>query len=153
MNLLVSACLLGLCCRYDGQSKRMAGLERLLAQPVSLVPVCPEILGGLPTPRTPAERQGGRVVTRDGRDVTENYRRGAQEARKLARLLGCGFALLKERSPACGCGAIYDGHFTGTLAPGNGVAAEALLQDGVRVFGESELDALLDALTKGEQQP
>ena len=104
MVLLVSACLLGLRCRYDGQSKRMDGLERLLALPVSLVPVCPEVFGGLPTPRMPAERQGERVRALDGRDVTENYRRGAEEALRLAQLLGARTALLKERSPSCGCG-------------------------------------------------
>ena len=84
------------------------------------------------------------MVACDGRDVTENYRRGAAEALRLARLTRCTCALLKERSPSCGCGRIYDGTFTGTLTDGNGVAAELLLQNGIRVFGESQLDELLD---------
>lgn len=153
MVLLVSACLLGLRCRYDGLSKRMDGLERLLALPVSLVPVCPEVFGGLPTPRMPAERQGERVRALDGRDVTENYRRGAEEALRLAQLLGARTALLKERSPSCGCGAIYDGSFTGALVPGRGVAAALLQESGIEVFGESGLDALLARLAEGGAAP
>mgnify|MGYP002618031408 CR=1 FL=1 len=125
----------------------------LLALPVSLVPVCPEVFGGLPTPRMPAERQGERVRALDGRDVTENYRRGAEEALRLARLLGARTALLKERSPSCGCGAIYDGSFTGALVPGRGVAAALLQESGIEVFGESGLDALLARLAEGGAAP
>ena len=145
MRVLVSACLLGARCRYDGACKPLPGLERLLdaADPV---PVCPEQLGGLPTPRTPAERCGRFVVARDGTDVTAQYERGAQEALRLAQLTGCTLALLKEKSPSCGCGRIYDGTHTGTLTGGNGVTAELLLQNGVHVFGETQLDALLDSL-------
>ena len=144
MNLLISACLLGISCRYDGRSKPLPQLDRLLQSDCHLVPICPEILGGLPTPRAPSERRGNRVVACDGRDVTENYRRGAAEALRLARLTRCTCALLKERSPSCGCGRIYDGTFTGTPTDGNGVAAELLLQNGICVFGESQLDELLD---------
>lgn len=145
MRVLVSACLLGARCRYDGASKPLPGLERLL-DAIDPVPACPEQLGGLPTPRTPAERCGDRVVTRDETDVTAQYERGAQEALRLAQLTGCTLALLKEKSPSCGCGRIYDGTHTGTLTDGNGVAAELLLQNGVHVFGETQLDALLDSL-------
>ena len=145
MRVLVSACLLGARCRYDGASKPLPGLERLLSV-IDPVPVCPEQLGGLPTPRTPAERCGDRVVTRDGTDVTAQYERGAQEALRLARTTGCTLALLKEKSPSCGCGRVYDGTHTGALTNGNGVTAELLLQHGVRVFGETQLDALLDSL-------
>ena len=145
MRVLVSACLLGARCRYDGASKPLPGLERLL-DAIDPVPVCPEQLGGLPTPRTPAERCGDRVVTRDGTDVTAQYQRCAQEALRLAQLTGCTLALLKEKSPSCGCGRIYDGTHTGTLTGGNGVTAELLLQNGVHVFGETQLDALLDSL-------
>ena len=99
MKLLVSACLLGTCCRYDGASKAHPLSEQLLERH-TLVPVCPEQLGGLPTPRPPAERRGDRVVTGDGSDVTEQYRRGAEEALRLCRQLGCGAAVLKERSPS-----------------------------------------------------
>ena len=137
MRLLVSACLLGCPCRYDGASKPCPAVLAL-AERHELVPVCPEQLGGLPTPRPPAERQGDRVVTQSG-DVTEQYRRGAAETVRLAKLLQCDGAVLKEKSPSCGHGAVYDGTFTRTLVPGDGVTAEALLSAGIPVYGESEL--------------
>lgn len=144
-KILVSACLLGVRCRYDGRSVPCEALLQRLGE-LEAVPVCPEILGGLPTPRTPAERQDGRVVAKDGRDVTAQYRRGAGETLRLARLFGCRYALLKERSPSCGCGAIYDGSFTGTLTSGDGTAAELLCANGVQVFGETRLEELLARL-------
>lgn len=111
-----------------------------------LVPVCPEILGGLPTPRTPSERQGERVVSKTGADVTAAYQKGAEEALRLARLFGCRKALLKERSPSCGRRQIYDGSFSGRLIPGDGVTARLLEQEGIAVFGESQLQQLLETL-------
>ena len=110
MKLLISACLLGARCRYDGASKAHP-LVSTLAEQYTLVPVCPEQLGGLATPRPPAERRDGRVVTKSGADVTEQYRRGAEETLKLCKLLGCQAAVLKERSPSCGRGEVYDGTF------------------------------------------
>ena len=143
MKLLVSACLLGCACRYDGAAKQNRPLvEWLKSHGCTPVPVCPEIYGGLPTPRTPAERQDGRVVNRDGQDVTAPYEKGAAETLALARLTGCEAAVLKARSPSCGCGMVYDGSFTGTLVPGNGVAAELLLKNGLPVFSEETLDRL-----------
>ena len=142
MKLLISACLLGTCCRYDGASKAHP-LAAALAKRYSLVPVCPEQLGGLPTPRNPSERRGDRVVMNDGRDVTAEYRRGAEEALRLARLYGCTAAVLKEKSPSCGCGRIYDGTFTGTLTDGDGVTAALLKENGIKVYGEKEIDELL----------
>lgn len=139
MKILVSACLLGVRCRYDGKSKPHPAVERLLEQH-TLIPVCGEILGGLPTPRVSAERQGERVVTADGRDVTAAYRRGAEEVLRLAERYGCKAAILKERSPSCGSGRIYDGTFTGTLADGWGVTAELLRDHGICVIGESEAE-------------
>ena len=106
--ILVSACLLGCACRYDGQSKPHP-LAQELAKRGLAVPVCPEQLGGLPTPRNPSERRGDRVVMSDGRDVTAEYRRGAEEALRLAELFDCGTAILKEKSPSCGSGLIHDG--------------------------------------------
>ena len=141
MRLLISACLLGCPCRYDGASKPCPAVLAL-AERHELVPVCPEQLGGLPTPRPPAERQGDRVVTQSG-DVTEQYRRGAAEAVGLARLLKCDGAVLKEKSPSCGCGRVYDGTFSGTLTDGDGVTAELLKENGIKVYGESELEKLL----------
>ena len=140
--MLVSACLLGCVCRYDGQSKPHP-LAQELARRGLAVPVCPEQLGGLSTPRNPSERRGDRVVMNDGRDVTAEYRRGAEEALRLARLYGCTAAVLKERSPSCGKGQIYDGTFTGTLTAGDGVTAELLTAGGIKVYGESELEKLL----------
>lgn len=142
MRLLISACLLGVCCRYDGASKAHP-LVGELAKRHTLVPVCPEQLGGLPTPRLPAERREDRVVTRSG-DVTDQYRRGAEEALRLYRLLGCGAAVLKERSPSCGGGVIYDGTFTGTLTAGDGVAVELLRAHGIPVYGESQIGEFLE---------
>ena len=141
MTILISACLLGACCRYDGASKAHP-LAALLAERHTLVPVCPEQLGGLPTPRPPAERRGGRVVTQSG-DVTEQYLRGAEETLKLCKLLGCEAAVLKERSPSCGRGQVYDGTFSGTLTAGDGVTAELLAAHGILVSGDFQIEKLL----------
>ncbi len=138
MRILVSACLLGVRCRYDGESKACpAALD--LAKEHELIPICPEQLGGLPTPRTPAEIQGERVVTRDGRDVTKEYQKGAEEAARLYQLLRCDCAILKARSPSCGCGQVYDGAFSGTLTPGDGIAAQALKRINARVITEERI--------------
>ena len=143
MDILVSACLLGTPCRYDGASRPCGELARLEVLGHRLIPVCPEVMGGLPTPRHPSERQGERVVMDTGADVTEPYSRGAEAALRLCRLLHCQAAILKERSPSCGCGTIYDGTFTGTLTAGDGVTAELLLQNGIPVLGESQVETLL----------
>lgn len=149
MRILVSACLLGVACRYDGKSKPHPGVLALQEQH-QLIPVCGEIFGGLPTPRVPAERVGERVLTEDGRDVTAEYTRGAEEVLALARRMDCRAALLKERSPSCGSGEIYDGSFSRRLIPGDGVTAELLRKQGIAVFGESQLGALLDYLKREE---
>ena len=134
-HLLISACLLGAQCRYDGQSKPVLEMVALSEQ-FDLVPLCPEQLGGLPTPRTPAERIEDHV--------TAEYRHGAEQALHLARLCGCKIALLKERSPSCGSGTIYDGTFTGGLTAGDGVTAALLRENGITVYGESEIGRLLE---------
>ena len=143
MKLLVSACLMGFRCRYDGGAQRLGCLDALRARHV-LIPVCPEVMGGLPTPRAPAEIRGGRVVTADGRDVTQAFVLGAREAEKIALAAGCECALLKERSPSCGLGRVYDGSFTGALADGDGLCARLLKERGLRVLGESQAESLLD---------
>lgn len=138
MKLLVSACLLGVACRYDGASKGLSeDVLRALMARHTLVPVCPEQLGGLPTPL-------GRVVMRSGRDVTDAYARGAQQALALAQRFGCTAALLKQRSPSCGHGEIYDGTFTGTRVAGDGVTAALLGAHGIRVYGEDNIAELLN---------
>ena len=146
MRILISACLLGARCRYDGVSKLQPWISDLAERHI-LVPVCPEQLGGLPTPRPPAERlPDGRVVTREGKDVTAEYRSGAEQALALARKQGCVLAVLKERSPSCGRGRIYDGTFSRTLIPGSGVAAQLLEENRIPVYGESQLEVLLDQM-------
>ena len=143
MKILVSACLLGLRVRYDGKSKPCDAVIRLMEEH-ELIPVCAEVFGGLPTPRVPAERAGDRVMTKDGRDVTEEYVRGAEEIARLARMYGCTHAILKEKSPSCGKGRIYDGTHTGTLTEGNGVLAGLLMEMGVTVVGETEIEKLFE---------
>ena len=138
MNILVSACLLGLECRYDGRDNLKPEIKKLLREHC-LIPVCPEVMGGLPTPRVPAERVGDRVIAQNGSDVTDAYEKGAREALKLAQLYGCQAAILKERSPSCGVGVIYDGTFSHTLTEGDGVAASCLRENGVQVWGESQI--------------
>lgn len=145
MNILVSACLLGTACRYDGSAGYCEVLERL-KETHHLIPFCPEVYGGLPTPRPPAEIVGNRVVTREGADVTAQYRKGAEEALKLAQYFGCEAAVLKSRSPACGYGQIHDGGFAGGMVEGNGVMAALLEEHGIRVIADTqteEIEALI----------
>ncbi|MBQ6595702.1 MAG: DUF523 domain-containing protein [Clostridia bacterium] len=142
MRVLISACLLGCACRYDGGSRPHQAVQAL-ADAFELIPVCPEQLGGLPTPRTPAERRGGSVVTKDGTDVTAPFLRGAEEVCRISKLLGAAHAILKSRSPSCGSGEIYDGTFTRTAVPGDGITAEALKRMGVAVVTEEELERCL----------
>ena len=111
-KLIISACLLGENCRYDGKSKPCPA-AMALGEHYQLLPVCPEQMGGLDTPRPPAEIQGERVINREGRDVTAQYRAGAEATLRLAIAEGCTLALLKEKSPSCGSGRVYDGSFTG----------------------------------------
>jgi len=130
--VVVSACLAGVGCRYDAVPCPEPEVLALLEQGRAL-PVCPEQLGGLPTPRECIEILGGRVRARSGADVTEAVFRGAREALRLAQMSGCRLALLKTRSPTCGVGRIYDGTFTGVMIPGNGVFAQMCLDAGLEV--------------------
>ena len=141
--ILVSACLLGVPCRYDGTGVADARVLAL-ASKRTMIPVCPEQLGGLPTPRPPAERHDTRVLTRDERDVTAAFARGAQETLRLSKLFSCRIAILKSNSPSCGSGQIYDGCFCGRLIPGDGMTAELLKQEGLTVLSEKDdLSSLL----------
>ncbi len=132
--IIVSACLAGYRCRYDGKTVPDDAIVDLV-RTGNAIPVCPEMLGGLPCPRVPSERtaDGERVVTKEGTDVTEAFRRGADETLRLAQLYGCTRAILKARSPSCGKGTVYDGTFSGTLREGNGVTAELLMKHGITV--------------------
>ena len=143
-NVLISACPLGSACKYCGGSNKLTEQQlAALGERFRLIPVCPETAGGLPTPRDPSERLGDKVVSNQGRDVTAQYQKGAETALWLARRYDCKAALLKEKSPSCGSGMIYDGSFTGKLIPGDGVAAEELKKEGLIVFGESDTDLLI----------
>ncbi|MEM3770102.1 MAG: DUF523 domain-containing protein [Candidatus Bathyarchaeia archaeon] len=135
---LCSACLLGVKCRYDGRDALDKKVITLL-KTETLIPVCPEQLGGLPTPREPAEIKEGRVITRLGKDVTKNFKRGAEEVLKIAKLLGVKEAVLKQGSLSCGCGRIYDGTFSGKIIKGDGITTALLKKHGIMVITEEDL--------------
>lgn len=140
MKILVSACLLGAHCRYDGRdNKREQVME--LAKEHTLIPACAEQLGGLPTPRVPVEWQGNRAVNREGADCTEAFEKGAQEVLHLAQVCGCELAILKARSPSCGSRQIYDGRFQKRLIDGMGATARLLAANGIPVIDETEVEA------------
>ena len=141
-KLLISACLLGRNCKYNG-GNNYHPLTKKLQEQYDLVPVCPECMGGLPIPHDPSERVGDKVLSKTGADVTAAFRLGAEKTVEAAGQSGAKKAVLKERSPSCGFGSIYDGTFTGTVVPGNGVAAEALAAEGVSIWGESRMEELL----------
>ena len=132
---LISACLCGFPCRYDGQSRPASALAKLVDLGLAL-PICPEVDGGLPIPRTPCERQGDCVIGQNGQDRTLAYQAGAREALHLAQAHQITTAILKERSPSCGSTEIYDGTFTHTRIPGMGVTAQLLRQSGLTVYSE-----------------
>ena len=140
-RFVVSACLAGLPCRYDGRTNFKPEVAELAASGLA-VPVCPEQLGGLPTPRTPSERRGDSVIMADGTDVTAEFRAGAEAALYIAEEYGCSAAILKARSPSCGCGRIYDGSFSRTLTDGSGIFAELLQSRGFEVFTEESWPGL-----------
>lgn len=135
---IVSACLAGVKCRYDGESQPCDKILELVRNGEA-IPVCPEQLGGLPTPRAQAEQQGAKVITKDGADVTNEFHRGAIEVLNLAKLVGCKEAILKSKSPSCGSGIVYDGTFTGTLIEGDGVLVRLLKENGINVLRDDEI--------------
>ena len=141
-SILVSACLLGVSCRYDGKAKPVKEIIAL-KEKYNLIPVCAEIMGGLPTPRIPCEIKNGRAVNRNGEDKTDEYVRGAEEVLRLALLFGCDTAVLKARSPSCGNGEIYDGSFSGRLISGDGICAELLKANGIKIFNEIKVSEIL----------
>lgn len=149
MNILVSACLLAFNVKYDGKNnahfldeKKLLTLKKM----ANLIPICPEVYGGLSTPRIPCEILNMRVINKDGEDKTLNFEAGAKEALKAAKMFNCSYALLKEKSPSCGFESIYDGTFTHTLVKKNGVTAELLHSNNIKVFGESRIDELIQTI-------
>jgi uncharacterized protein YbbK (DUF523 family) len=149
-KILVSACLLGINCKYDGTSNKNEKILKL-AKDFILIPICPEILGGLPTPREPAEQKGKRVITKSGEDVTKYFEKGAKEVLKIAKILKIKKAILKQKSPSCGCGKIYDGTFSGKLIKGDGVTTKLLKKNGIEVFSEEDIDSIFANLRKFPQ--
>jgi uncharacterized protein YbbK (DUF523 family) len=147
--ILVSACLLGTCCNHEGRGSPRPRVQRM-SEGARLVAICPEVVGGLGTPRDAAEIVGGdgaavldgtaRVMTAAGADVSAAYQRGAAAAVDLARAVGATTAVLKARSPSCGSGAVYDGSFTRTLQAGAGVTAAALRAAGIDVVSDEDPD-------------
>lgn len=135
---LCSACLLGINCRYDGESKPNEKVIDL-SRKETLIPVCPEQLGGLRTPREASEQKDGKVFTKTGVEVTTQFKKGAEEVLKTAKRLGIKEAILKQRSPSCGCGQIYNGNFDGTIIKGDGVTTKLLKKNGIEVISEEEL--------------
>jgi uncharacterized protein YbbK (DUF523 family) len=136
--IIVSACLAGIECRYDGGAKPSLKVVDLVKQGKA-IPVCPEQLGGLATPRIAAEKKGDQIIRQDGQDVTAEFLKGAEESLKIAKLAGCKKAILKSKSPSCGCGEIYDGTFSGDLVKGDGVFTELLKKNKIKTLTEDEI--------------
>ena len=149
MKILVSACLMGENCKYNGGNNENFIIKEILKGPET-VSVCPEVLGGLTIPRSPSERLSERVINREGKDVTENFTNGAEKALKIAKENGCRLAVLKSRSPSCSPLGIYDGSFTGKVVSGRGVTAEILINDGIEVYSEEDAEFLKRRLSMKE---
>lgn len=141
-KILVSACLLGIDCKYSGGNNYNEKVLEYIKD-YEVIPVCPEIMGGLSTPRPPSERVGNKVINNQNIDVTKEYIKGANETLKLAKLFDVKKALLKAKSPSCGKGKIYDGTFSGTLIEGNGVTVDLLQSNGIEVITEQDLEKLI----------
>lgn len=139
MKIIVSACLLGINCKYNGGNNISEKLLALAAEN-ELIPVCPEVLGGLPVPRTPSEIRNGIVISKDGTVVDEAFRRGAAAALDIALQNDAGLAVLQSRSPSCGSKEVYDGTFSGRRIPGTGVFAALLRENGIRVIDIEDLE-------------
>lgn len=144
--LIVSACLLGIPCRYDGNSNSLpAELIDKLREHYLLIPVCPEQLGGLSTPRIPAEiMQDGSLINKAGEDVTQAFERGAAAALDIARLNGCRLACMKDGSPSCGSRRIYDGTFGNISIPGKGITVKSFEKEQIKVYNENEIERLTE---------
>ena len=139
MKIMVSACLLGENCKYNGGNNRNPELLRLLSGH-TVIPVCPEVLGGLPTPRIPAEIVNGTVMNREGSSVAAEFREGAGKALQIAKSCRPDLIILQPRSPSCGVKEIYDGSFSGKLIPGRGVFAGLALENGFRVVDAGDAE-------------
>jgi uncharacterized protein YbbK (DUF523 family) len=139
--IIVSACLAGIKCSHDGKARECRKVSELVSAGKA-VPACPEMLGGFPSPRERIELRDGRAFTESGKDVTDAVKNGAEAALLIAQRAGCGSAVLKARSPSCGCGMVYDGTFCGKLVDGDGVFAAMLKKNGIKVVSEEEFTAV-----------
>jgi uncharacterized protein YbbK (DUF523 family) len=140
--IVVSACLAGVECRYNAQAFAVPAVMEMVKKGRA-IPLCPEVLGNLPIPRPCAEQRDGRIICADGRDLTVNFTAGAERAAAIAGLAGCQKAVLKSKSPSCGCGKIYDGTFSGKLVEGDGVFCKLLRERNITVYTETEVSRLL----------
>lgn len=143
MKILVSACLLGCKCRYDGNLQKPNDIHKLIENNY-IVPFCPEQAGGLETPRIPCEIVNNRVLNKDGKDKTKEFFLGANEALNICKLFNIEYAILKAKSPSCGYGKIYDGSFGGKLINGNGITAELLNKNGIKILNEDNYKEFLN---------
>ena len=132
-KILVSACLLGTNCKYNGENNYSEDIMEFLKD-YEIIPICPEIMGGLQTPRPASEIKGEKVINILGADVTDSFQKGAEETLKLAKLLNVKKALLKAKSPSCGNGKIYDGNFNGNLIAGDGITTKLLKENNIEVI-------------------
>ena len=135
--ILISACLVGVNCKYDGGNNLNEKILELVKNGEAIL-VCPEQLGGLTTPRVPSERLNDKVITKEGIDVTKNFERGAKEVTNLAKKLNIKKAILKSRSPSCGYGKIYNGEFNNTLIQGNGILTDMLLKENIEIISSDD---------------
>ena len=142
MVIMVSACLMGNNCRYKGDSCKNDNVLKYVAGH-DVIAVCPEVMGGLSTPRSPSEIVGDKVMNKDGIDVTREYMAGAEMALKLARENHVELCIMKSKSPSCGCGRIYDGSFTGGMVDGDGVTVALLKKNGFKVLTELEIEQMV----------
>lgn len=149
-NVLISACLYGEKCRYDGKDNFLSRLDEI-KKICNLIPVCPEVSGGLSTPRNPSEIVGGKVIMNDGADVTKEYENGAKITLKTTLENDCKVALMKAKSPSCGVGKIYDGTFSRTLVDGDGVTVRLLKENGIIVFNETQINELIEYISEEEK--
>ncbi len=136
--IIVSACLAGVQCRYNGQECSIPEVVEMVKKGQA-IPLCPEILGGLAIPRPKVEQRGGRILSENGQDLTQQYEAGGEKALQIAKLVNCKKAILKSKSPTCGCGMIYDGTFSGTLIHGDGIFCALLKKTGISVYTENEI--------------
>ncbi|HHX67141.1 MAG: DUF523 domain-containing protein [Miniphocaeibacter sp.] len=142
MKILVSSCLLGCKCRYDGREQKV-NISNFISDDFCLIPFCPEQAGGLPTPRIPCEIVGDKIINKNGEDKTKEFVKGANEALNLCNLFNIKYAILKSKSPSCGFGKIYDGTFSNNLIKGKGITANLLNNNGIKIFNENNFENIV----------